>query len=370
MRNIIVSVINDLVTDQRVHRMVLTFAGEGHHITLVGRRLSSSIPYGGPEADVRRFRMLFRRGLLFYLFFNVRLFFFLLSRKSPDLLVAVDLDTLPANFLVSRIRRTDLLYDSHEYFTEVPELVHRPVVKRVWEKIESWIVPKLSVATAVSESISKLYTEKYKVDFVTIRNTSLFREPLPYPEFHDRYISTYKLIYQGALNVARGIELLISSMQYMENTMLFIVGDGDIREELQRMVISKKLSEKIIFPGRIPSSKLHRITSQCSIGLSLEEDVGLNYRLSLPNKLFDYIQARIPVLCSDLPEMSALVRKYEIGEVIDQREPEILASQMTTMLHTKEKYLTWKKNLDMAAKELCWENEQEKLIYLLRKILN
>ena len=296
-------------------------------------------------------------------------FFYLLFQAKPALLVSVDLDTLAASYLVSRLRRVPLIYDSHEYFTEVPELMGRSAVKRIWECIEARIVPKLEAAITVSDGVASAYMDKYGVRFTTIRNVPLTSSPQKYPEFNESYPSTYKLIYQGALNMGRGIELMIESMRYLQDTTLLIVGDGDIREELQQRVHRLKLTDRVSFPGRIPPGKLNRVTAQCDLGLSLEEDLGLNYRFALPNKIFDYIQARIPVLCSDLPEMAALVKNNGVGEICYERSPQQLAAQIRHMLTDKKNRDHWKINRDRAAKECCWENEEQKLKNIVGAVL-
>lgn len=292
----------------------------------------------------------------------------LLFMQKPDLLISNDLDTLLANYVAARIRNVPLYYDSHEYFTEVPELEGRNVTKRLWLRIEGRIVPKLKYASTVSNSIAAVYQEKYGTDFMVIKNVSRFRKPANDPTFHDRYSSRYKIIYQGALNIGRGLELMIQSMRKIPDSMFLIAGDGDIREELQQLVRQNKLTDKVVFLGKIPPETLHKITSQCDLGLSIEEDVGLNYRFALPNKIFDYIQSRIPVLCSDLPEMRGLIEKYDIGEVIDDRKPEALAVQVQEILHNTGKRQKWMEKLELAASELCWEHEEVKLLKLIEQI--
>jgi glycosyltransferase involved in cell wall biosynthesis len=310
--------------------------------------------------------MLFKKGPLFYAFYNFRLFAYLLFVKKPDLLISIDLDTLFANYLVGRIRRIPLIYDSHEFFTEVPELLGRKGVKRFWEKLEGWIVPKLNYTITVSDSISEAYHVKYGVDFLTIRNVSYSRMPELNPEIQKQYIARYRVMYQGALNVGRGIELMIRAMANLEEVLLLIVGEGDIEEELKNLTNEMNLNHRVLFVGKVPPNELHQLTVQCDLGLTLEEDLGLSYRMSLPNKLFDYIQARIPVLCSDLPEMSVIVEKYSIGELVRSRDSVALAEQIMHMLKSNNLNNKWKYNLEMAASELCWEKEEEKL----KKIVN
>lgn len=369
VKKISITVINDLVTDQRMHRIAESLVREGFHVSVIGRQLKSSLSLQEALFSHHRYKMLFRKGPLFYAFFNLRLFFSLLFMRRPSLFIAIDLDTLPANFLVSRIRKLPLLYDSHEYFTEVPELINRPGTKKIWERIEKSILPKLRYATAVSESIANTYSEKYGIPFETVRNVSFSRELQEYPEFNQIYSSKYKIIYQGALNLGRGIELMIKAMAFLEEATLFVVGDGDLSDELHKIADDEPYPGRIIFTGKIAPAELHRITCQCNLGLSLEEDMGLNYRMALPNKIFDYVQARIPVCCSDLPEMSALIHTHGIGEICRKRTPKGLAEQMREMLENSEKIASWKKNLTQAADELCWEKEQDKLLKIIHQAL-
>ena len=138
MKSVIVSVTNDLVTDNRVNRTCSVLKSLGFRVVLVGRKLKQSSEISR-SYECKRFRMFFKKGVLFYSFYNLRLFFFLLFRRV-DLLYANDLDTLLPNYLVSKIKRVPLIYDSHELFTEVPELQNAPFKKAVWTKIEKYII--------------------------------------------------------------------------------------------------------------------------------------------------------------------------------------------------------------------------------------
>lgn len=363
-KRIIFAVTNDLVTDQRVNRHIQSVLDSNVKVTLVGRKQKNSLDFKSNGFQTRRFRLLFNKGFLFYAAYNIRLFFYLLFR-NVQLIVANDLDTLLACFLVSRLKGTELLYDSHELFTEVPELVNRPKTRKVWEKIEKWIFPKLKNVITVSESISEYYEEKYKVNVSVIRNLPLQKTniesnefPLPEKPF---------LIYQGALNANRGIELMIETMQYLADYQLLIVGDGDLSELLNRKVSELKLLDRIQFTGRINFQDVSFYTKKAVLGLSFEEDMGLNYRYALPNKMFDYIQANIPVLVSDLPEMKKIIQEFEIGEVLKIREPQKIAVQVKTIVEEKNK--KYRTKLKEASTILCWEKEKE-ILFGIYKDMN
>jgi glycosyltransferase involved in cell wall biosynthesis len=335
---------------------------------LIGRLLPES-HHIEREYSTHRMKLWFRKGPMFYLEFNLRLFFYLL-KSDFDVLVANDLDTLPANYFVSKLKHKPLVYDSHEYFTEVPELIGRPLVKKIWTKIERIMVPKVDAAYTVCNSIARVYHEMYGVDFKVVRNLPVCIG------IQDQQLrknissgSTKIIIYQGALNIGRGIELLIETMQLIEGAEFWIAGHGDITNNLKQMVEEKGLQGKVKFLGRLPFQEIRLITRHASLGISMEDDLGLNYRFALPNKLFDYIQARVPVLVSDLPEMRSIVDQYQIGEIACSRDRIQLAKQIVEMLFDEEKNSFWKKNLDIAASELCWEKEETILQAIFSRFL-
>jgi glycosyltransferase involved in cell wall biosynthesis len=170
------------------------------------------------------------------------------------------------------------------------------------------------------------------------------------------------ILYQGALNVGRGIEHVITAMHHLEGAVFVIAGDGDIREQLLKQVLAENVGEQVIFTGRIPLEELHNLTRHASVGLSIEQNLGLNYYFALPNKLFDYIQAGVPVLVSDLPEMRKVVMDYDIGLILHKHNTEALVEKLREMLYDEAQRKKWNANLAKAAEELCWEREEEKLL--------
>ncbi|HYQ56349.1 MAG TPA: glycosyltransferase [Draconibacterium sp.] len=355
-KQIIVSVTNDLISDNRVHKVCSTLEKIGFSVLLVGRKLSGSQPIKR-SYQTHRMSLLFTKGACFYAEFNFRLFLLLLFR-SGDIFLANDLDTLTANFLASKLKRKPLVYDSHEYFTEVPELIGRPRVKRFWEWLEAKMVPHLKHCYTVCNSIAGIYNKKYNTTFKVVRNIPLKNQENKVV-IKNSGINT--LLYQGALNIGRGLEQAIKAMHFVNNTRLIIAGDGDIKEKLEDLVYEENLGEKVEFTGRLSIEKLNELTPTADLGLSIEEDLGLNYRYALPNKLFDYIHAGVPVLVSNLPEMKTIVDQYQIGEVCNSHHPKELAQNINESISNSAKRKLWQENLKLAAKELTWENEEKVL---------
>ncbi len=360
MKRVIISVSNDLSTDQRVSKICETLVALNYEVLLIGRRLKNSFPIQR-NYTTKRIRLLFNKGFLFYGEFNLRLFFILLFSKK-DILLSNDLDTLLPNFLASKLQRKKLVYDSHELFTEIPELVHRPFVKKVWLAIEEWIFPKLKNVYTVSPKIAEIYTHKYGVHVEIIRNLPT-KKQLEKGSFPFSTEGQKIILYQGAINLGRGLELMIKTMPFLENYLFLIIGDGDITEGLKDLVAEKNLTEKVKFLGKVLPEKLHSFTSLAAIGISFEEDLGLNYRYALPNKIFDYIQAEIPVLVSDLPEMKKIILDYQIGEIIKSRTPEKIANQIKTILKKD-----FSSSLKIAKAALTWEYEKQKLTAIFKTL--
>ncbi len=358
----IVSVINDLVTDNRVNKTCLTLIESGFEVILIGRELPDSLPVPKWPFKAIRMRLLFLKGPLFYFFFNLRLFFKLLFKKA-DLLFANDLDTLLPNYLVSKMRSIPLIYDSHELFCEVPELLNSPTKRKIWQGIESKIVPKLKTCITVNESIAKIFEEKYLVKFKVIRNISdsiidfkpMSKVELGMPE--DKKI----ILLQGAgINIDRGAEELIDAMQYAEDALLFIIGSGDVWKVLEQKIKAQKLEGKVKLINKIPKKELMNYTYNADLGLSIDKNTNLNYYYSLPNKIFDYIQAGTPILASKLPEIEKIISHYKIGDFIDTHNPKAIAAKINEML-ASSKLQEYKANTITAAEELSWANEKQKL---------
>ncbi|MCD4663682.1 MAG: glycosyltransferase, partial [Bacteroidales bacterium] len=249
------------------------------------------------------------------------------------------------------------------------EVINRKFVKGVWESIEKWIFPKLNDVCTVSESIANIYKEKYGVNVRVVRNvprkkevrTIKSRKQLGLPE------NKKIIILQGSgINIQRGAEELIESVQYLEETLLLIVGGGDVIEKLKEQAKQQDMNHKITFVPKQSFEELFNYTANADLGLTIDKDTNLNYRYSLPNKLFDYIHAGTPILASPLVEISKIINKYNIGDIIENHNPKHISDKISSALSDQNQLNIWKENLKFAAEDLCWENEEKILkdIYL------
>lgn len=359
---VLLSVTNDLATDQRVQKVAQTLLNMGFEVLLVGRLLKGSMPV--PHFKHHRMKLIFTKGVAFYAEYHFRLFLFLLFKKA-DVLVANDLDTLLPNFLVSKIKGLPLVYDSHEYYTEVPELQDNPTKKKIWLGVEQFIFPKLKKVFSVNESIASIYEAKYQVKVNVLRNVP--RKSILHFDTKTRLRKELNLpldkkiiIMQGSgINVSRGGEEAVEAMQFVENTLLYIIGAGDALPLLQQMVLDLKLQEKVIFIAKLPYRELLNYTACADAGLTLDKDNNLNYRYSLPNKLFDYFACGLPVIASKLVEIEKIYVQFPFGVLV----PEVTAQSVARAIQRVEVdgqiYQDWLGNIKKASEVLCWENEEK-----------
>lgn len=361
---IIVSVFNNLYTDQRVEKVCKTLHENGFHIELIGNN------WGG-EPEMERPYPFLRISLtstilrFAYLEFQWKLFWQLMKRADQNtILHSNDLDTLLPNFLVSKIKKIPLVWDSHEIFTEMPSVTGR-WVQKVWRFLEKSIVPKLQYMLIANDSYADWFVETYKIKRpVVVRNIPLKTEaPKELPDNNPKII-----LYQGAINFSRGIDKMIEAMQYLDDAEFQIAGKGPFLEVYKNLTQQLGLEHKVKFLGNLAPDELRKITQKADAGLSIEQNNGLSYYYTLPNKISDYLQARVPVVVSPFPEMRKIVEKFAVGEMISSHEPKHLAEKVQLVLDKGRSY--YLPQLEIAAKELCWENEAPKLLALYQKVLD
>jgi len=354
-KSIIFTVTNDLTFDQRMHRICGALNDAGFRCTLLGREKKSSLPLDPSTFDQYRLKCWFQRGKLFYTEYNIRLFLFLLRFKS-DIICSIDMDSIVPGYLASRIKGTVHVYDAHELFSEMEEVISRPAIQQFWLRLEQWVLPNVKYGYTVSEGFAALFKMKYGINLEIIRNVPSKVTMIEIQK------TEQILIYQGALNVGRGLEESIEAMLSVGNCRLHIVGDGPELGKLQNIVLSLNLQKKVVFTGSLKPEILKSYTAQATIGLTLFSTKGLHHRHSLANRFFDYINASIPQIAMNYPEYERFNNKYKVAILIDALDAKTVASAINKLLSEPVLYAQMKGNCRTASLENNWEIEKEKLI--------
>ena len=345
-----------------MQRICSTLADAGYDINLIGVRSGSSLPLSNKNYKQTRLRVWFNKGKLFYAEYNIRLFFFLLFKKA-DCICAIDLDTILPCYYISKLKGVIKVYDAHEYFSQLDEVVSRPAIYRFWHGIEKRMIPKFKNGYTVCESLAEEFKKNYGADYKVIRNVPLLNE-ISTPINQEQVV-----IYQGAVNRGRGLEKLILAMAAV-NTSLWVCGNGNFMEEIKAVVEKNNLSGKIVFFGMLEPAELKKKTAQAYIAINPFERTGLNQYLSLSNKFFDYIHAEIPQVTMNYPEYRRINDQSRIAELIDDLDPATISIAINKLLQDKDLYLQLKQNCLKAKQELNWQKEKTKLIHFYGQLFN
>lgn len=349
---------NDIQFDQRMIRIATSLQKEGYHIILVGRqKKTKTIPTYSFKTHL--LDCYFSNGVLFYLEFNLRLFIYLCSRKR-DVIYAVDFDTLPATFLYHMIYSKPFVFDSHELYTEVPELQNHKIKKWIWEMVGKTAIPSATFSMTVSESLAHYLSLKYGVNFVTIRNLP-FKKSIGSIDIAQRRNNKW-IYYQGMLHQGRGIDFLIKSMVELPTWTLILAGEGDTSGELKTLSKKLGLEKQVIFKGMIQPEDLIDIAKYAWIGINLLEDNSLSYYYSLANKTFDYFQARLPAIHIDFPEYRLMASENESICLLDKMETADFVTIIKNIWENENQYKNMVFAAEQAAENYVWENEEKKLI--------
>lgn len=361
MKQLYFTVTNDLSYDQRMHRICTSLAEAGYGVTLVGRERKTSIPLEQKPYRQKRLRCFFDKGILFYAEYNLRLFFFL-STKKIDALCSIDLDTILPGYFISKLKRIPRIYDAHEYFTELKEVRTRPLVRKFWTGIEKFAVPKFDIGYTVSEGLAAEFQKKYNRSYSVIRNLPVLRSQ-PAVVRREEF-----LLFQGAVNEARGFEYLIPAMKFIPHK-LVVCGDGNFMQQLKDLIRENGVQEKVELTGMLLPEQLREIAARAALGIGLAEKEGINQFYALPNKFLEYMHAGLPQVAMNFPEYQKINAQFNIAVLLDELSVEGVASVISETMQNKALLAKMSANASNAREFFNWQKEEEKLLQFYRQLL-
>lgn len=362
-KKIIISAFSNLYTDQRIEKVCRTLHEAGYEIELIGNDWKGAEEMQRPY-PFSRIHLASKSLKTAYFEFNWKLYHELKRKADQNtILHANDVDALYSNYLIAKKLNIPLVFDSHEIFSEMPA-VQGKMSQKLWRYVEKTVIPKLEWMMTASGSYAKWFQKKYGVNPVVVQNAPRKMEFDAYiPENNPKI-----LLYQGAINPFRGIDKVIMAMHHLDGVILKIAGDGPRKEEYEDLVSREKLQQKVQFLGKLKPEDLRKITITVDCGMSIEENGGESYLYSLPNKVLDCIQARVPLILSNLPEMQNIKSQFDVGEMIKDHQPESIAEAVRKVLAKGR--LGYQPELEKASQALCWENEEIKLLQVFQEASN
>jgi len=345
-----------------MHRICGSLAEAGYHVTLVGRKLKTSLPLQHRNFSQTRLVCFFNKGFLFYAEYNLRLFFFLLF-KPMDGICAIDLDTVLPCLLISELKSVKRIYDAHEYFTELKEVRTRPTVKKFWLAIKKFAIPKFRWGYTVSEGLAEEFRKNYDRNYAVIRNFPVLKE-LTLVETKEKF-----LIYQGAVNEARGFEYLVPAMKFV-NYKLVVCGDGNFMNELKRLIRENGVEDRIELKGMLLPEELREIAAAASLGIGLAEKEGLNQFHALPNKFLEYIHSGLPQIAMAYPEYEKINYQYKVAVLLDELSIETVSNTINEIMSNGALLKELHFNALKAREVYCWQIEEKRLLEFYKKVFS
>ena len=281
-----------------------------------------------------------------------------------DAICAIDLDTILPCYYVSKLKNIKRVYDAHEYFSQQKEIITRPAIYKIWHSIEKRYLPEFPHGYTVGDCISNEFKKLYGVNYEVIRNIPLLKENT---EVSLSVKNEKIILYQGAVNEARGLEFLIPAMKNIE-AVLHIYGDGNFIEQTRLLIHANNLQSKVFMMGKLLPPELETITGKAYIGINLVENNGLNQYYSLANKFFDFIHAEIPQVTMRFPEYEKINDEYKVALLINEPDPSTIANAINTLLTDEKLYNVLQQNCLAAGKALNWQLEEIKLLAFYKKL--
>jgi glycosyltransferase involved in cell wall biosynthesis len=304
----------------------------------------------------------------------------LIASLKPDLISCHDLAALFIGWLASlkfpKKSRPKIVYDSHEF--ELGRNINgrqRATFQQGFIFIlEKFLINKSLFSIMVNQTIADEVTRIYKLKNlpVVVRNVPFYWEldKNKILETRKYILSTFSdskdkflIMYHGNITPGRGVENLIKVLTLDTKILLFVMGNSDSNsnylKELETLAVNSKVIDRVSFHNAVDYSILPNFVSAVDAGMTTFQAVSKSYYYGLPNKFFEYIQGLTPIISSDYPEVSMIIKKFDIGLCTNPDNPSDIYQQLQILMHNKEMYYKFKENMTIAKKHLNWEVEGE-----------
>jgi len=351
--------------DRRVQRIITVLTKNGYSIAWFSRRYNNK-SQDLPEIFHQKISTYFKSGVFFYLEINIK-FFLKLLLSNADAICSIDNDTILACYYAAKFKRKRLIFDAHEIFHEVPELIDKPLKKWVWKNISKRYYPKIKSKYTVNESLKSVFKDEFNTEFKVIRNVPELQKSETNRLSNLPNLANKTIVYLGVLNEGRGIELAIKALLELKDYSLKLIGDGDLAPVFKNLVKQLNLESRVTFLGYLDPSDIYKALATSSVGINMLLFESLNYKLSLANKFFDYVHASLPSVNMNYPEYKKINDEYEVCELVDNYTVEDLTAGIKK-LESESRYEEIQSNCHSAKQVFNWQKESQYLLEIYDNI--
>lgn len=305
-----------------------------------------------------------------------------LLRTPADVYHALDLPAFPACYIAAQLRRKPLIFETYELpllTLPVSELkASRRWLHALLAPLLAAMVPRCAAVIAVSPPIIQELRKRYHCpEVLLIRNVPTYRAVSKSDRLRQQLGLGPQVriaLYQGGLQTNRGLDRLVRAAAFLERDIVIVMmgkAMHTVQAQLEALIASEGVADRVKFLPQVPYAELLDWTASADIGLIVyTPDYSPNVQMMLPNKLFEYLMAGLPVLASQLEAVSDVIRTYGAGQIVSSLAPADVGAAINRMLADQAALDLMRRNaLDAAQHVFCWEKERGELIRLYHKLL-
>lgn len=370
-KKVLMLLLNSFKNDNRVLKEASSLAKAGYKIKLLCYQ-EYDMPLKENKNGFKVLRIVnignyHKLRILSKLYFLFKFTFKSLLIGKHDIIHCHDLFTLPIGFLHKLFYKSKIIYDCHEHETETAHL--SGMVKILYKIIERIFIKRADAVITVSESIAASYVDIYNIkkptivmncpELVNIKKNTKLRRIFNIPK------NELIFLYQGVLEHNRGVSKLIEVFKKIKEKHIVFIGYGI---EKDKIIQASRIHKNIHFHETVPYNELLEYTCSANFGLIVTDNRSLSVDFSLPNKLFEYVMSGIPVICSNLREVSKFVKTNNLGICLDENSIEYLVNTLGSL--TQRDSIKFAKNLKQAKSFYNWENQAYNLVEAYKSLEN
>lgn len=291
-------------------------------------------------------------------------------KENPDIYHAHDLDGLLCATPAAIIKRKILIYDSHEFWSDTFPFANIRGTQWLLPILEKLLIWRVNGGITVNSSLARILKLKYRKNFIYLNNVSNRQKTAKSQlNLRKKFPQQKIIIHLGAADEGRGMEQMIEAAKLLpRNFVLVFIGGGKIEDELKKLIRKDSLEQKIYFFPAVSPEQIIPIVKEADLALALTQPISKSYYYSLPNKIFQYIAAGVPILGSNLPEFKKIILGNEIGEVVNPKIPKDIAKKIIEVV-SKKACKKYHRNLAGLGKaKYNWAIEEDKILKFYEKI--
>ena len=364
---------NDFVNDNRVFKESYSLKSNGFDVTIIATHFNKRLPKEENVLGIRVKR--FYVGGIKFLPLNLLFFWCTILRyyAKEDIYHCNDLYALPPAFFIKKFinKNARIVYDCHEHETEAQIYNGKPLLKNIAKRIERLMIYSADSVIVVSESIGKDYMKIYNIQEPSlVMNCPIYKSYEKNNYFREKFnipVNNIILLYVGIFKQGRGLEHLVKifrkAAKKNNKLSLILLTWGDRIEELRELIHE---DTNIYWHDSAPLEKFMDYIASADWGVLLLENISKNNDFALPNKLFDYIMVGLPVITSNLKEISKFVTENKVGYLVNSSNDNEVVSVIKNLdQNVKKKFIPY---LEAASKKFTWEQQEKVLLKIYNSL--